>query len=62
MTITARYVEAHYNPTTRCMIPEYWTPNIDCFEMMSSIYPCRTEQEAIELGTELVEEGLAEAY
>lgn len=57
--IRARYVREHFNPRARAHVPAYWTPDVDGLGKVT-VWPCKTEQEAIELGIELVENGLAE--
>ncbi|WP_299075452.1 hypothetical protein [uncultured Paraglaciecola sp.] len=61
MEITARFVEPHFNENAYANIPGYWTPNVAPAKRSDSqgVYPCDTEKEAIDLGEQLVRDGLA---
>ena len=54
--IPVRFVRAHWNTITGCMIQSYWTPDL---QGQIDIYSCNTPDEARAMGVELIEEGLA---
>lgn len=58
--ITVTFVPEHFNANANHVIPEYWTPNVQGLGNCQT-WPCESEQEAIELGEQLVRDGLAEA-
>ena len=60
MQIKVRFVAAHWNARANSMIPAYFTPEVDHIDGIE-VFPCGTEEEARQLGAQMVAEGLAEA-
>jgi hypothetical protein len=59
-TVTAYYEPAHFNKTAYCNIPAYWSPCVASLVGNCEVWPCDTEIEAIEMGKEMIANGLAE--
>lgn len=53
------HVPAHYNRNARYTIPGYFTPDLIPTDGGPDVWPCRTEQEAIEAGNTLLQQQLA---
>jgi len=61
--IKATYIAAHFNAAAQANIPAYWFPEVFPTDKYygNRIWPCDTEEEAIDLGEKLIRSGVASA-
>ena len=61
-TITASFVEPHFNVNAYANTPGYWIPNVvpvNNPQAFNATWPCDSEAEAIALGEQMVKDGIA---
>lgn len=57
ITITATYIDEHYNYNANYFIPGYWIPDLNWLDGSPVLTPCGSEREAIAHGELLVSRG-----